>query len=77
MLVCDTAPCNCFYFAQCSYLRARTPPSHQAQVFPGKVKPTDDIVYTFATLSSLVGKEVDWAWQGLTVYPKHSTLPWC
>ena len=39
-----------------------------------KVKQTDNVVCTFPTLSSLVSEKVD---LGLTVYPKHSTLPWC
>ena len=32
-----------------------------------KVKPTDNVVCTFATLSSLVSEKVDLAWEG-TVY---------
>ena len=41
-----------------------------------KVKPTDDIVCTFATLSSFVSEKVDLAREGLTIYPKHSILLW-
>ena len=41
------------------------------------VKPADDVISIFATLSCLISEETDLAREGLTVHPKHSTLPWC
>ena len=41
-----------------------------------KVELTDDSVWPFSTVASLITQEVDLPWRCLTHHSKHSTLPW-
>ena len=45
--------------------------------FVEEVQTANHIVGTFATLSSLVSKEIDLTWQGFTVHSEHGALSWC